>query len=257
MTIKKTVVAISWTTALAVGLLSQGQAQERLFDGFADGDAFDGDPVSWLPAEQVICGVGVCCKGRFEVDVEGNLNIWDIRAGGQFDGTTGVVVDAMMQGDVSLRLQGAAPTEGGSIGFFVHLSGCVSAYQAILMSDGRMVITQFPTTLVEEWLDDFDPNSDYLLQLDIVEELIEFRVWKPDEPMPTDPQLEWLEFANESFREGYLGIYSANQSLQERAVVRFFEFSNTPIREAVFRRGDCNDDVHTGIHIRTGIVPGS
>ncbi len=244
MTINKTVVAISWIAGLTAGLFGQGQAQTRLFDGFADGDAFDGNPVSWVPAEQVICGGGVCCRGRYEVDAEGNLNIWDIREGGDLDGGAGMAIDNMRQGDVSVRMHVAAPREGGEIGFFAHLSGCLPSYQAILISGGRMVINRFDgppphVLLAEEWLDNYDPDGDYLLQLDIVEELIEFRVWPRDEPIPDEPQLHVRDVTH---RRGYLGIYSLNPSPEVPAVVRFFELSDTPIRDTVFRRGDCNED---------------
>lgn len=127
--------AASWITALILMFGHPAQAQDRFFDDFEDGDLFDDDPVSWVPADQVICGANFCCQGEFEV-VNGDLRVRQTGIG-----DTGIFLQQPFEGDISVRARVAFLGQGSAaeIGLAVHLGGgCINGYAADLSTDGEI-----------------------------------------------------------------------------------------------------------------------
>lgn len=237
------------SAALALGItlggVPPGVAQDaEIFDGFDDGSVFDGSPVAWVE------------------ECSWSNGIYDATSGDLVVGSNAVTDPVLLaegpyfEQRVSVRTQigfrpGATPgvaVFGGCSGSYVLNLRHEEGRFTIRRWDGMLPLTELASAPMPT---DFDPEEDHLLQVDIHDDVIEMRVWKPGEPMPQVPTVAATESETAvRYRFGTVGINLRLGLVPPQpgiATYRFFQASSTMITDDVepeptFRRGDCNGD---------------
>ncbi|MBN1420898.1 MAG: protein kinase [Planctomycetes bacterium] len=242
---REILIAVALVAGIALDAAAPVRARE-IIDDFEDGDVRDGSPVSWW---RDTCDAG-CCPGNWDVEA-GNL-IVENTSGQNF--LLYMDLDENWSGDASFRTLATFDgivQDDSWIGINMYRDAhCCTLYMGSLKSDGLYAIIRWDqlncskTALSTGQLPDFDPHADYFLQVDVVGEIIEFRVWRSGEPMPALA----LTARDTTYRSGTFGFDFNAGSMRGscRGVLRFAHLSDAPIRDEpsgpAFLRGDANDD---------------
>ena len=184
-------------------------------DDFEDGDARDGQPVSWQS--------GGCCPGNFLVSA-GDLVVFDnVRD----DVVTGLLTDRVCEGDITVSTQ---VRFDGNVGITAHIGAGTTFYWGVLRASGELLLRRSDdpdftfTILGTVLLPEPDRRIDYTLQLEFRGDAVEFTAWPSDEPMPA-PQISVVD---PTYRSGTTGLTFFATDGNAQARFRHYSVS-TPI----------------------------
>jgi PKD repeat protein len=184
----------------------------ELVDDFSDGDVFDCDPLCWTSSAD-FPGVYDASSGDLVFEEGGAL-----------------VLEGRFEGDVSVRTlirfpESPDPDGGRLANVWIHspreLNG-VNSYLGGLSITGEVGVSLFaqgvPGVDGQNWegpaLSAFDPTVDYFIQLETRGDLMEFRAWRADEPMPEEAQ---IQVSDTTHRSGSVGIFNSMDGLIQRS----------------------------------------
>jgi hypothetical protein len=209
------------------------------FDDFNDGNAEDGNPVTWTYDEIGFTpGTYDASSGDYTLSNPGgsnddillptvNVNFTDV-----YVRTQAVVVPSMVPGQVGGTLGVVARWNPSSLsGYGAILSN--GAHLQLLRADGGGV-----TNLSEVRNLPIDTIEDAMIELNVVGNLLSVYLWRPDEPKPTEP----ITTANDTmYTSGRAGIVHNENHDGVLGVFRFATAQDTPFVDAL--AGDFNNDV--------------
>lgn len=203
-------------------------AETVFLDDFSDGSATDGNPARWeafystlnATSGDVVLSGGNRPLGWLPYAIATNLG----------NGQNPKFADTSIR--TQLRL-----IRGSALGFGVRLDGShwerANGYYAYLDENMRAEIGVSGGDGVSRGtlLTDLNPKEeDVVMQLDAIGNAIDFRVWRPNESMPTEPL---LSFTDGSIRSGnvFLWVDNYGGSPDADALFRYVHVATTPIPE--------------------------
>lgn len=191
-------------------------------DNFSDGSATDGMPVTWVPI-----GDTVLNATSGDAVVSGNVRFND----SSFSGLR--IVDREF-GNVSLRTQ-VRLSEGGWIAVSVRdgASPIEQQYTGVITVDGEIALgivhpdgSIFPT-LTPTGLNPVD--NDIMLQIDAIDDKIDFWAWSPGQPMPEVPS---KSLRNSLIQTGGISLnFGSTQDKTVSGVFRYVQVATQSIPE--------------------------
>jgi hypothetical protein len=208
------------------------------FDDFNDGNAEDGNPVTWTYNESGFTpGIYDASSGDYVLS----------NPGGSSDDSLVATVNTNFT-DVHVRAQavvlpGMSPEQvGGTLGVVARFDpATVSGYVAILSNGAHLQVLRAdfggPLNLAEERNLPIDTITDAMIELSIVGDLLSVYLWRPDEPKPAEP----IVTVNDStYTSGRAGIVHNENHDSVRGAFRFVAAQDTPFVDTL--AGDFNND---------------
>jgi hypothetical protein len=208
------------------------------FDDFNDGNAEDGNPVTWTYNESGgVPGTYDASSGDYILS----------NPGGSSDDSLIATVNTNFT-DVYVRTQavvlpGMLPEQvGGTLGVVARFDpATVSGYAAILSNGAHLQLLRAdfgaPANLAEARNLPIDTITDAMIELNIVGDLLSVYLWRPDEPKPTEPVVT----ANDStYATGRAGIVHNENHDTVPGAFRFAAAQDTPFVDTL--AGDFNND---------------
>jgi hypothetical protein len=230
---------LCWLIAplLAVTMAPAARAVSWL-DDFSDGNAEDGNPVTWTYNESGgVPGIYDASSGDYILS----------NPGGSSDDSLVATVNTNFT-DVHVRTQavvlpGMLPEQvGGTLGVVARFDpATVSGYAAILSNGAHLQLLRVdfggPLNLAEARNLPIDTITDAMIELTIVGDLLSVYLWRPDEPKPTEP----VVIANDStYASGRAGIVHNENHDTVPGAFRFAAAQDTPFVDTL--AGDFNND---------------
>ena len=231
--------------AAIFALFSSGAASAAgWFDDFGDGNAEDGNPVTWTYNEVALTpGIYTATTGDFNLSAPGGdaddnlIASVDVALANSYIRTQAFVKPGPGVGEV-----------GGNVGLVARYNpGSLSGYAAILDDNQQFALLRLdfgtPTVLAGAPNIGVGAASDVLVELNVVGSQLDLYLWKPGTPKPATPTAT----ANDStYAAGRAGILYNEDDDNTAGVFRFAAANDAPFAGAV--NGDFNLD---------GIVNGS
>jgi hypothetical protein len=222
---------------LAIGIAPVARAVSW-FDDFNDGNAEDGNPVTWTHNESgFVPGIYDASSGDYILSNPGTSG----------DDSLVATVNTNFT-DVHVRTQavvlpGMSPEQvGGTLGVVARFDPTiVSGYAAILSNGAHLQLLRVdfggPLNLAEARNLPIDTITDAMIELTIVGDLLSVYLWRPDEPKPTEPVVT----ANDStYASGRAGIVHNENHDTVPGAFRFAAAQDTPFVDTL--AGDFNND---------------
>jgi hypothetical protein len=210
------------TVALCVvGLAACTSASGKtiFYDDFRDGDAADGEPVSWVPLPTT--------QGTYDASSGDYLLAPQIRA-------IGASVPKFVLHNVSIRTQLRMLTpsvSGGGVELLARLDPVASTYEGAIDEDGKVYIARTGVSLASANTDLRPLEEDVIMQFDVIGSSLSLWAWREGEKMPSAP----LVTATDSrYFLGQTGVYyfanEANSTLGS-AIFRYVHVADMHIPE--------------------------
>jgi hypothetical protein len=208
------------------------------FDDFNDGNAEDGNPVTWTYNEIGFTpGTYDATSGDYFLAAPGNGNNNSLVAS----------VDVPFQ-NTYVRTQtfvqpGMAPEEvGGNVGVVARLDPLtLTGYAAILDDNDQYELLRIdggqPVTLMRQDGLDIGALSDALIELNIVGDQLSLFLWRPGEPKPAEPI---VTVTDGNYPSGRAGILFNEDDDNTAGIFRFAAAQDTPFVDML--AGDFNMD---------------
>ncbi|MFV1969243.1 MAG: PEP-CTERM sorting domain-containing protein [Pirellulaceae bacterium] len=203
---------IKGTFAVILGTLvvtANVHAAVVFFDDFNDGDAEDGNPVTWTPNPG-----GGCLDGTYDAS-SGDYHFWNrsstpsgcmhaVAEEYELDSTS--VRTQFLQGtkNVGIQLRGNSAESSSYIGVLHRDAGKLFIYR----EDPPIDSTSGNLVLLNEAKLPFNPlilDVDVILQFDAFGDELSLRAWPADEPMPAAP---YVTAYDTTFTAGTVGLVS-------------------------------------------------
>ena len=227
---------------LVVGLPASSHAA-GWFDDFNDGNAEDGNPVTWTYNElNLTPGEYVVVNGDYSLSTPGN---------GLKDDSTLASVNVTL-GNTYVRTQafiqpGALPDEvGGNVGVLARYNpDSISGY-AVILDDGQQYallrLTNGAPEAVLAGSDDIgiDAATDVMIELDVVGDLLSVYFWRPGEAKPSEP---FVTATDDVYATGRAGILYNEDDDNTAGIFRFAAAQDTPFVETTPGDFDLDGDV--------------
>jgi hypothetical protein len=209
-------------------------------DDFNDGNAEDGNPVTWTYNELgVTPGMYVASSGDYSLSAPGGSNNDSLIASVNVSFTnTYIRTQAVV-------LPGSLPEEvDGTLGVVARWDPLsLSGYAAILSTGSHLELLRVdggvPTDLIEARNLEVDTLTDALIELNVVGDELSVYLWRPDTPKPDTPVVNINDASYSSGRGGILHNENDDNTL---GVFRFAAAQDTPFVEGL--KGDYN---HNGV----------
>jgi hypothetical protein len=232
-------VLLRWLIALLLAVTLAPVARAvSWFDNFNDGNAEDGNPVTWTYNESGgVPGIYDASSGDYILSNPGGSN----------DDSLVATVNTNFS-DVYVRTQAvvlpgmSSEQVGGTLGVVARFDpATVSGYAAILSNGAHLQLLRVdfggPLNLAEARNLPIDTITDAMIELDIVGDLLSVYLWRPDETRPTEPVVT----ANDStYGSGRAGIVHNENHDTVPGAFRFAAAQDTPFVDAL--AGDFNND---------------
>ena len=200
-------------------------------DNFNDGNAEDGSPVTWTYNELgATPGDYVATSGDYTLSAPGNTNNDSLLASVNVNFTNTYV---RTQAAV---VPGTLPEEvDGTLGVLARYDpDTLSGYAAILSNNSHLELLRVdggtPFTLTEIRDLDVDSETDAMIQLDIIGDLLNVYLWRPEDPKPETPV---ATFNDNIYTSGRAGIVYNENDDNTLGVFRFVSAQDTPFIEAL------------------------
>jgi hypothetical protein len=207
-------------------------------DDFNDGNAEDGNPVTWTYNEIGFTpGDYVATSGDYMLSAPGGTNNDSLIASVNVNLTdTYVRTQAVI-------LPGQLPEEvDGTLGVVVRWDPMsLSGYAALLSTGSHLELLRVdagvPTDLMEVRDLDVDTLTDALIELNVVGDLLSVYLWRPESPKPDTPVVTVNDGAYASGRGGILHNENDDNTI---GVFRFAAAQDTPFVDGL--QGDFNNN---------------
>lgn len=232
------------------------------FDDFNDGNATDGNPVTWTPnGSGFLPGIYDASSGDYMLSAPGNANDND-----SLDASVNVNFTDTYVRTQAVVMPGMLPEEtAGTLGVWARFDPPgLSGYLALLSTGSHLELLRIdggsPITLNEMRGLDIDTLTDAMIELNAVGDLLSVYLWRPGDPKPATPVLT----ANDAtYTSGRAGILHNENDDGTIGVFRFAAAQDTPFVDALagdynmngavdaadyvaWRNGDSPDDTSAG-----------
>lgn len=207
------------------------------YDNFNDGNAQDGNPVTWELTE-ALPGNFSATTGDYLLSAPGDGN----------DDSSLIASVGVSFTDTYVRTQGLVlpgsneEEVGGTLGVFARYNPeTLSGYTAILSNGSDLQLLKVAGGAAEELgsIDlEIDTAADALIQLDVIGDLLNVYVWRPGQTKPVDPV---MSFNDAEYTSGRAGILYNENDDNTTGVFRFVAAQDTPLADQV--PGDYDNDL--------------
>ena len=222
-----------WPLVLAVlvALVARTQAA-NWFDDFNDGNAGDGNPVTWTPYP-ALPGNYSASSGDYVLTPQDDVTNPGYPDKEQLASSVNDVSFSDTYAQTQTYVDLTAGGTGGNVGLMARFDPATFSGYAGLIDTGDwmgLVRVEFGTqTDLVVGVDpgDFNATSDVMLELTAVGDVITLTAWEPGQPKP-DPQITYTDTGT-ALTSGAVGVVFAEDTSNTAGVFRWVTASDSPI----------------------------
>ena len=182
------------------------QAVDTWFDDFSDGNAEDGDPLTWTPHPAL--------EGDYNATSGDYILTPGFGAGD--DDTMAASIEDITFTDVSVRTR-ARTVMAGNVGLIARMDAAtISGYIGLVDSGSNLIMSRVEGGQRSDEFDfqinfeDLSALEDLIIQLDVFGDTVSLSAWRPGDPQP-EPQVVGTDSA---FASGTTGlVYAEDEDL--------------------------------------------